>query len=415
MSFWDVLFAQNRPILGLSPMDGVTDAAMRYMTAKYSGRTERKYSGESQENGKTGKLENENGVDLLFTEFVSVDALHHATGERRERLLKTFIRARDVGKYSGTPVIQYSSEAQENSNTGTLEHQIQRPYEIAQVFGNKPELFVEAAKLVESLGFDGIDINMGCPMHKVEDQGSGAGLIRTPELAQEIVLSVKSATKLPVSVKTRIGVDRDIAEEWMAQLMQAKPDNISLHGRTLRQLYQGSADWVAIGRAAKVVHELGGHILGNGDVDSVEQAREKVERYGVDGVLIGRGAEGNPGVFRYTGIPVHRFSSIPVGESSSELQENGNMGTPEYVNTGTLESALREQKIAWMVEHAKVFEQIFKYSGEVQETDHRWFMPMRKHLAWYSKGFPGAAELRSKLMLTNSVEDVEKVVKDFKC
>jgi tRNA-dihydrouridine synthase len=159
--------------LALSPMDGVTDAAMRYMVAKY-GRP-----------------------DYLLTEFVSVDALHYAIGDRRDRLLKTFVKASDVGP------LDY------------------KPYEIAQVFGHTPEYFREAAKLVESLGFDGIDINMGCPMHKVEDQGSGAGLFRNPELAKEIVLAVRESTKLPVSVKTRIGVDSDIAEEWMEHLMQS--------------------------------------------------------------------------------------------------------------------------------------------------------------------------------------------------
>jgi tRNA-dihydrouridine synthase len=152
--------------------------------------------------------------DYLITEFVSVDALHHATGERRERLLKTFVKARDVGEIK------------------PLDHLTNKPFEIAQIFGHEPEYFKEAAELIESLGFDGIDINMGCPMHKVEDQGSGAGLIRTPELAKEIVLAVNSATKLPVSVKTRIGVDKDIAEEWMEHLMEVKPVRISLHGAT---------------------------------------------------------------------------------------------------------------------------------------------------------------------------------------
>jgi tRNA-dihydrouridine synthase len=305
----------------------------------------------------------------LFTEFVSVDALHHATGERRERLLKTFIRAQDVAPLQNAPK------------------------EIAQIFGHNPEYFKEAAELIESLGFDGIDINMGCPMHKVEDQGSGAGLIRTPELAKEIVMAVKSVTKLPVSVKTRIGVDKDIAEEWMEHLMEVSPAIISLHGRTLRQLYSGLSDWEAIGRAAKVVHKHGGIIFGNGDVETSEKAKVLSEKYGVDGILIGRAAEGNPGIF--------------VG----------------------VEPTVR-QRLDWMLEHAKVFEKIFRYSGipEVQlssdfqenrktgkqENDNRWFMPMRKHLAWYCKGFEGAVEMRSSLMLTNNVEEVERIVLDLR-
>lgn len=323
--------------LALSPMDGVTDAAMRYMVAKY-GRP-----------------------DYLLTEFVSVDALHYASGDRRNRLLRTFVKASDVGP------LDY------------------KPYEIAQVFGHTPEYFREAAKLIESLGFDGIDINMGCPMHKVEDQGSGAGLIRTPELAKEIVLAVRESTRLPVSVKTRIGVDSDIAEEWMEHLMQVHPVMISLHGRTLRQLYAGQADWEAIGRAAKVVHAHHGVILGNGDITGLDDAIEKVAKYDLDGVLIGRSAEGNPGIF-----------------SQSQI-----------INSQILKlEPTKEQRLAWMVEHAQVFEKIFKPEIEI-EGDVRWFMPMRKHLAWYCKGFEGAVEVRSKLMLTNNVQDVMDNVKDL--
>jgi len=349
MSFWDELFASKKMVIGLSPMDGVTDVAMRYMSAKY-GRP-----------------------DILITEFVSVDALHYATNDptlpsaskgrgRRERLLRTFIRAQDVAPLQ------------------------KRPYEIAQVFGHTPELFAEAAELVESLGFDGIDINMGCPMHKVEDQGSGAGLIRTPKLAQEIIQTVKAHTKLPVSVKTRIGVDRVVVEEWMEQLMEAEPANISLHGRTLRQLYQGSADWEAIGRAAEVVHKHGGHILGNGDIESVSDLKLKAEKYKVDGGLIGRAAEGNPGIF---------LSSVEPS---------------------------KEQRLVWMVEHARLYERIFKeenaYPPSLDELrkgtrQERWFLPVRKHLAWYCKGFEGAVEMRSKLMMTNSAEEVEKIVESI--
>ncbi len=319
MSFWDDLYEKKKLVVGLSPMDGVTDAAMRYMTGKY------------------GK------PDLLFTEFVSVDALHHAPPERRERLLKTFIKASEVGDLG------------------------YKPYEIAQFFGNKPELFEEAAILIEKLGFDGIDINMGCPAHKVEENGSGAGLIRTPEVAQEIIRRVKAVTKLPVSVKTRVGVDKIVVEEWMETLLEVEPANISLHGRTLKQLYQGSADWEAIGRAAEIVHKHGGHLLGNGDITSLSDLQDKAREYSVDGGLIGRCAEGNPEIF--------------IGNDEPSIS----------------------QRKAWMVEHARIFEKIFGLDN---------FMPMRKHLAWYCKGFPGAVEVRSKLMQTNSSKEVEEIIKD---
>ena len=363
MTFWDRLFNEKEMILGLSPMDGVTDVVMRYMSAKYG------------------------NPDLLITEFVSVDALAHAKDEKSvDRIMKAFLRAKDIG------------------------HLDKKPYEIAQMFGHTPKLFYQAAVMIATLGYDGMDINMGCPMHKVEDQGSGAGLIRTPEIAKEIIRqsrkgmedfaegkvtiddlamspaiknwvrkhapSVKSSEILPVSVKTRIGVDHDVVEEWMTTLMEVKPANISLHGRTLRQLYQGSADWEAIGRAVEVVHKFGGYILGNGDVQNLTDAKDKVEKYQVDGVLIGRSAEGNPEIF--------------IGNDEPTM----------------------EQRFAWMREHVALHEKIYK-PVDHDESDVRWFMPARKHLAWYCKGFPGAVELRTKLMLSNSLEDVHKILNDM--
>ncbi len=351
--FWDELYRRNRPVVGLSPMDGVTDAPFRYMVAKY-GSVHTQHE-ESPHTGYAG-----GGVDVIFTEFVSVDGLHYATGDKRERLLQAFIRARDVG--------ELHTQHEESPHTGYAGDK-PWPYEIAQVFGHTPAFFAEAAEIIERLGFDGVDINMGCPAHKVEEHGSGAGLIRTPALAQEIVRVTKAATKLPVSVKTRIGVDRDEATEWMEALCEVRPATISLHGRTLKQLYQGKADWEAIGRAADVTHRHGGHILGNGDIQSFSEGMEKVKAYGVDGFLIGRAAEGNPGVFLSSGIP--------------------------------LENAKREQRLAWAVEHARVYEAVFGAGN---------FMPMRKHLAWYAHGFPGASELRQRLMTVNSAGEVAEIL-----
>lgn len=344
MSFWDNLYRGNHAVIGMSPMDGVTDAPFRYMVAKY-GRP-----------------------DVIFTEFVSVDGLRYAEGIKKERMLLGFVKARDVGDKFSNPKFSNS--------------QIMWPYEIAQVFGNKPEYFVEAAKLIESLGFDGIDINMGCPAKNVSENGCGAGLIRTPKLAQEIILATKAATKLPVSVKTRIGVSSySEMEEWIQALCEVRPANISLHGRTLKQLYQGSADWEAIGRAAEIVHKNGLHILGNGDVNSLSDAAEKVERYGVDGVLIGRAAEGNPGIF------------------------NSQITNDKFSN----DDSSREQRLAWAVEHASVYEKVFKPS-DARDDDFRWFLPMRKHLAWYAHGFPGAVDLRMALMRTKNAGDVKDIV-----
>lgn len=296
-------------------MDGVTDAAMRFMVAKYS------------------------RPDVMFTEFVSVDAIHHAKGTVRwERVIQPF-------KYSES----------------------ERPI-VAQVFGKEPELFVEAAEIIGEMGFDGIDINMGCPAHNVSEHGSGAGLIATPELAQRIVRATKKgAGKLPVSVKTRLGIeDTHEMGEWIEALMEVEPAVVSLHGRTLRQLYTGKADWKMIGRAAEIVHKKGGLILGNGDVKTKEEALEKTRQYGVDGVLIGRASFGNPTVLLKGAEPTKKV------------------------------------RLGWMVEHTRLYEKIFG-------SEH--FVPMRKHLAWYAKGFEGASELRQKLVLTNSAREVEELMK----
>jgi len=323
MNFWQELVTNKKPILGLSPMDGVTDAPTRYMVAKY------------------GK------PDVIYTVFVSVDALHHTRGTGRwERVVRALMRARDL--QSGIEKF---------------------PYEVAQIFGSKPELFQEAAELVEELGFDGVDINMGCPARKVSENGAGAGLIRTPELAREIIRVTKAATSLPVSVKTRIGIDSvDEMESWITTLVEEEPDMIVLHGRTLRQMYTGKADWEAIKRAGEIAHSVGIPILGNGDVGSAMDANEKAKKYGVDGVLIGRASFGNPGIF------------------------------------AGIEPTI-EQRMEWMVEHARKFEEV--YGGGVGE---KWFLPMRKHLAWYARGFPGASELRQRLVRCSSVGEVERVV-----
>lgn len=336
--FWANL---DSPVVGLSPMDGVTDAPFRYMVAKYG------------------------HPSVIFTEFVSVDGMKHGG----ERVFYPFIY-----------------------------DEIERPV-VAQVFGNDPRLFYQAAVIVAALGFDGMDINMGCPAKKVESRGAGAGLIRDEETALEIIrqsrigireyvegdvkvddLDIAREAKdwvlrrkfdekrlIPVSVKTRIGVDRDVSEWWMSVLMEERPAIISLHGRTLKQLYQGMADWEAIARASEVVHKMGGYILGNGDIKDMDQARDRIEQFGVDGVLIGRGAQGNPGLF--AGIK------------------------PDV-----------DEIMVWIVEHSRKYEEIFP--GDK-------FVPIRKHLAWYPKGFEGASELRGRLVRSESAREVEQIISDI--
>jgi len=308
-NFWQKLKA---PIIGLAPMDGITDAAFRYIVAKHG------------------------QPSVIYTEFVSVNGLLRAYEKLKQDLIF---------------------------------NKIERPI-IAQLFGAKPENFYKAAKIAAGLGFDGIDINMGCPDKSVvHKQGAGAALINQPKLAQEIILKTKQAVKLmPVSVKTRIGIDKPITQEWIKHLLAAKPSAIAIHGRTLTQIYTGQVDWGEIAKAVKLAKNTGVKILGNGDIKSYQQAKEKIEKYKVDGVLIGRAALGNPWIFQNKIQPTIQL------------------------------------KLDIMLEQTKLFTKILP---------NKPFYNLRKHFAWYCKGFPQAKILREQLMKTNSLQDLKTALKSF--
>ena len=181
---------------------------------------------------------------------------------------------------------------------------------------------------------------------------------------------LKERVEIPVSVKTRIGYEsKEEVEEWMKTVVGFGVAAVSLHGRTFRQMYRGEADWEVIGEMSKFFKDKETLFLGNGDVKMREDVNEKVKKYGVDGVLIGRAAMGNPFVFK---------------EGSEKL---------EY-----------KERLKIAIEHARVYEEIFGKD---------WFLPMRKHLAWYAKGFEGVSELRSKLVRTESADEVEKLIKEY--
>src|SRR5262245_21412973 len=275
MSFWHDI---PKPIIGLSPMDGVTDASFRWIAARH-GRP-----------------------DIMVTEFVNVEAAIHAPD----------VLIRDL---------TYA--------------EIERPI-IAQIYGHTPELFYQAAHAVCELGFDGLDINMGCPSKNVAASGSGAGLIRTPAVAHAIMQAARRGIEewagghtleqagfkparvaafrqineerggsdstvrrlIPLSVKTRLGYDSIVVESWIEHLLEERPAVISLHGRTLRQMYRGPADWSAIARAAAVTKGTGTLLCGNGDLHSLDDVVSRVREAGVDGVLVGRAVLGAPWFFR---------------------------------------------------------------------------------------------------------------------
>jgi len=344
--FWGKL---PRPIIGLSPMDGITDAPFRKMLAKTS------------------------KPDVIYTEFVNVEGLARGAVNMLDHLIYD---------------------------------KIERPI-VAQVYGIETESFYKVALMACYLGFDGIDINMGCPAKKVARRNSGAGLIRVPDQARKIIRIVKKAADdwaegitlekadlrpkiiaalrkihpitesairksrqkgiLPVSVKTRTGIDKVIAEDWVKVLLEEEPAVIAMHGRTLKQMYSGEADWDVLGRVAKIVKKTKTLFLGNGDVKSMEDARQKIRGYGVDGVLVGRTTCGNPWFF------------------------SGHTPTTK-------------EKFKAVIEHSKLFEKNPMFHA---------FFAMRKHLAWYISGFDGARELRKKLMQTSSSGDVKEILDPF--
>lgn len=372
-SFWDGL---PQPIIGLSPMDGVTDAAFRFTVSQQA------------------------KPDVTVTEFTSVHDL-------------CFGPARML-----SPLVY---------------HECERPI-MAQLYGKDPHMFYVAAHMVCELGFDGLDVNMGCPSRNVAASGSGAGLIRTPALALEILRAAQQGVAdwasgqtppqaglkpsreqflrdmnldrigcptvprrlIPVSVKTRIGYDSVVIEEWIDHLLQAQPAAISVHGRTLEQMYRGEADWEAIARAARRVRGTGTLLLGNGDLRSMESVVRRVRTTGVHGVLVGRGTLGSPWFFRNKAA-----ARTAAREAGPERTSIASPGVPD----GAWDVVLSlQERFRVMQVHARRFEAVFGRGR---------FPRMRKHLGWYCKGFPRAAAMRDRMVRACSSVDVDRIVEEY--
>jgi len=376
VSFWHDI---AQPIIGLSPMDGVTDPAFRFIVASH------------------GK------PDVQFTEFINVDEVCH-------------------GSDAAWSQLHYA--------------EIERPI-VAQIYGADPDKFYPVAQVVCELGFDGVDINMGCPSKNVSARGCGAALIRNPPLAKEIIRAAQAgvrdwasgsridaiglrprvvhkvqalvsqrasdATKprrpIPVSVKTRLGYDSVVIEDWVSVLAEERPEVISIHGRTLAQMYRGRADWDAIGRAARLVRDTSTLVLGNGDVESMADLVQKVRDTHVHGVLIGRGALGNPWVFRakaWAKAQVHGEDG--GGEEGGQSHHPLHWKEQRVPGRGTVPI---QERFRVALEHARYFESLGGASR---------FSSMRKHLGWYCTGFFKAAEVRSQMFRATGSHDVERIL-----
>ena len=263
-----------------------------------------------------------------------------------------------------------------NKNTKALLSIHPQEYPVSlQLFGSDPKIISEMAKEIEELPFQILDINMGCPVPKVVKNGEGSALMKNPKLIYEIVSQTVRAIQKPVTVKIRKGFDDDHvnAVEVAKVIEEAGASAVAVHGRTREQYYSGKADWEIIRRVKEAVSIP---VIGNGDVTSGERALAMREQTGCDGVMIGRGAQGNPWIFH-------------------ELVE--------YDRTGVLPPRPSKEVIkATMLRHARL--QI-EFKG-----DYLGIREMRKHVAWYTKGMKGSAKLRDEINQVESYEELKQLL-----
>lgn len=305
----------NRYPLILAPMEDVTDLSFRYICKQY-------------------------GVDLMYTEFIASEALIRNVDKTIKKMeIKDF----------------------------------ERPVGI-QIYGHDVEHMVEAAKIAREHNPDLIDINCGCPVKKIATRGDGAGLLRTPDLMVEIVKKVVQAVPdMPVTVKTRLGWDEDskIIVDLAERLQDCGIKALTIHGRTRMQLYKGDADWTLIGKV-KNNPRMTIPIIGNGDIDSPQKAKQMIDNYGVDAIMIGRAAIGCPWIFK---------------------------SIREYLETGINP---KEPSIKERVELTKLqLETSMQYKG-----DRRGILEMRRHYSQYFKALPDFKDYRIKLV----TEDDKQVI-----
>ncbi len=306
--------------LFLAPMEDVTDPSFRFMCKHF-------------------------GVDMMYTEFVASEAI-----------------IRDISKS------MKKLDIDDN----------ERPIGI-QLYGHNIDAMVESTKIATAAKPDLIDINYGCPVRKIATRGAGAGMLRDVPKMLKMTSEIVKATHLPVTVKTRLGWDSDsiIIEELAEQLQDTGIKALTIHGRTRAQLYQGQADWKPIANV-KNNPRIKIPIIGNGDIGSPEDAKNAFDKYGVDGVMIGRATYGRPYIFK----EIRHF--LNTGEKMPEL-------------------TLKEK-----VEMAKLhFKKSIQYKG-----DRRGVYEMRRHLTSYFKGIPNFKETRLKLVTTNEPDKVIELI-DF--
>jgi nifR3 family TIM-barrel protein len=316
MNFWEKL---HKPFFALAPLEDVTDAAFRRLIAKH------------------GK------PDVMFTEFTAADGLLLADEKGKKKLFKKL-----------------------------LFDEAERPI-VAQLFTSVPAHMEKAAALVEELGFDGLDINMGCPDRAVEKQGCGAAMIKDHKKAKEIIRAAKrGAQNLPISVKTRVGYKTDNElEDWVKTLLVEDLAALTIHARTRNEMSKVPARWELVNRVVEIRDEMkvGTLIIGNGDVKDIKDAKEKAKETGCDGVMLGRAIYGNP-----------------------------------WLYTVREDEPTKNEKILALVEHLKLFDELLGNTSN--------FAVMKKHFKAYLSGWDGAKELRIKLMETSNFKEALNLLRN---
>lgn len=324
-TFWNQL---PQPAFMLAPMEDVTDTSFRELVMQVS---DPKF------------------FQVVFTEFTSTDGLCHPVGrENVASRLRVNESERAVLRSKGMKIV-------------------------AQIWGANPEKYFQATQFItQNFDFDGLDINMGCPVKKIVKQGACSALIGKPQLAAEIIQATKEATHLPVSVKTRTGIKQHDTEQWIAHLLDQNPAAIILHARTQKDQSEVPAEWDEIRKAVAVRDASGKNIpiYGNGDVGSVEDAIEKCNQTGANGVMVGRGIFHNPWMF--------------------------NQPQPEISTADRLE-------LLWR--HVSLFDSTWGHDKN--------FAVLKRFFKIYTSNFAGAAHLRAALMETNNPEQVRQILDSF--
>ncbi|MDR1200509.1 MAG: tRNA dihydrouridine synthase DusB [Tannerellaceae bacterium] len=309
----------EQPVL-LAPMEDVTDISFRLMCKHF-------------------------GADMVYTEFVSSDALIRHVNKTKQKL--------------------------------TVSND-ERPVAI-QIYGKEVEAMVEAARICEDAKPDILDLNFGCPVKKVAGKGAGAGMLHNIPLMLEITREVVKAVKIPVTVKTRLGWDKNdlVIEQLAEQLQDCGIAALSIHGRTRSQMYTGEADWTLIGKVKENPH-IHIPIIGNGDVTSAQICKEYFETYGVDGIMIGRGSIGRPWIFE-------------------EIKH--------YLKTGT---ALPPQHFQWYLTILK--KQVLQSVERLDE--HRGILHIRRHLAATPifKGIPDFRQTRINMLRAGTIDELFSII-----